>query len=413
MKAIVIIGDGMGDRPLAALNGKTPLEAARKPSLNMLAEKGVCGIIDVIAPGVPPGSDVAHLALLGYDAEKVYSGRGAFEAIGFGVEVLPNDVAFRCNFATVDSKLKVIDRRAGRIANVDAARLAEEFKEVTLQGHEDVQILFKNTIQHRAILLLRGAHLSTMVSDSDPHIVGKKVLEVRPLNSTAEAEKTAQLLNELTHHFHKVLKNHPVNIERESAGLLPANIVLCRGAGKLPDLKQFPLQYGINAVAISAMPLVKGVCKAAGMKLINVSEATGTYDTNVLAKAHAAVKALRSYDFVFVHVKATDLAGHDGRVDEKVRMIEKLDQLVGYIIRNVDLGTTCIAVTADHTTSSRTREHEGDPVPVVIYGPEVRTDDVKEFTERACARGGLGRIRGKDFMPIIMNLLGKTKKFGA
>jgi len=161
------------------------------------------------------------------------------------------------------------------------------------------------------------------------------------------------------------------------------------------------------------MPLVKGVCKAAGMKLINVSEATGTYDTDVLAKAKAAVKALPSYDFVFVHVKATDIASHDSRVNEKVRMIEMIDQSVGYIIRNVDLNKTYIAVTADHTTSSSTKEHEGDPVPVVISGPEVRTDDVKEFSERACAKGGLIRIRGKDLLPVIMNLLGKTRKFGA
>jgi 2,3-bisphosphoglycerate-independent phosphoglycerate mutase len=413
MKAIVIVGDGMADRPLAALNGKTPLEAARKPSFNQLAEKGICGIMDVIAPGIPPGSDVAHLALLGYDAKEVYSGRGAFEAIGFGVEISPNDVAFRCNFATVDSKFTVIDRRAGRIATTDAARLAEEFKEITLQGHEDVQIKFKNTIQHRAILLLRGAHLSTRVSSSDPYKVGKKVLEVHPLDNTAEAGKTAQILNELTHYFYKVLKNHPLNIQREMAGLFPANIVLCRGAGKLPDLTPLDLQYGINAVAVSAMPLVRGVCKAAGMKLIDVPEATGTYDTNVLAKADAAIKALRTCDFVFVHVKGTDVASHDSRVDEKVRMIEKIDQLVDYVIRNVDLSKTYIAVTADHTTSSRTKEHEGDPVPVVIYGPEVRTDDVREFSEKACAKGGLGRIKGKDLMPIIMNLLGKTKKFGA
>jgi 2,3-bisphosphoglycerate-independent phosphoglycerate mutase len=413
MKAILIVGDGMADRPLAELNSKTPLEAATKPSLNWLAEKGVCGIMDIIAPGIPPGSDVAHLALLGYDAEKVYSGRGAFEATGFGVEILPNDVAFRCNFATVDSKLTVIDRRAGRIATIDADRLAKEFKEVTLQGHEGLQIIFQNTIQHRATLLLRGAHLSTMVSGSDPYKVGKKVLEVHPLDGTAEAEKTAQVLNELTHYFYQVLKDHPLNIERRTRGLFPANIVLCRGAGKLPDLAPLSLLYGVNAVAISAMPLVKGVCKAAGMKLIDVSGATGTYDTNVLAKAEAAVKALRSYDFVFVHVKTTDVASHDGRVDEKMRMIRKIDQLVEFITRNVDLNKTYIALTADHTTSSRTREHEGDPVPVVIYGPEVRTDDVNEFSEKACAKGGLGRIRGKDLMPILMNLLGRTKKFGA
>ncbi len=413
MKAVIIVGDGMGDRPLGELGNKTPLEAARKPSLNRLAENGICGIIDIISPGIPPGSDVAHLALLGYDAEQVYSGRGAFEAIGFGVDVLPDDVAFRCNFATVDPELKVIDRRAGRIATIDAAGLAEGLQEIALQGHQNVQIMFNNTIQHRAILLLRGAHLSPMVSDSDPHQAGTNVSEVRPLDNSDEAEKTARILNELTGHFHRVLNDHPLNVTRETAGLFPANIVLCRGAGRLPDLTPLSLQYGINAVAISAMPLVKGVCKAAGMKLVNVSGSTGTYDTNFLAKARAAVEALHSSDFVFVHVKATDIASHDGRVDEKVKMIQKIDQLVEYVTRNVDLTETYVAVTADHTTSSRTGEHEGDPVPVVLAGPEVRTDDVKEFSERACAKGGLGRIRGRQFLPITMDLLGRTQKFGA
>ena len=413
MKAILIVGDGMADRPLTELNGKTPLEAAKKPALNRLAEKGICGIIDIIAPGIPPGSDTAHLALLGYDAEKVYSGRGGFEAIGSGMEILPDDVAFRCNFATVDSDFRVVDRRAGRIATVDASRLAEKFKEITLRGHKGVKIIFKNTVQHRAILILRGANLSPMVSNSDPYKVGEKVLRVKPLDDTPEAEKTARILNELTQYFHEVLKSHPLNFERERAGLFPANIILCRGAGKLPDLETLSSRYGISAAAIGAMPLVNGVCKAAGMELINVPGATGTYDTDVLAKAKAAVKALHSYDLVFVHVKATDVASHDGRVDDKIRMIEKIDGLVDYVTRNVDLSKTYLAVTADHTTSSRTRNHEGDPVPVVIYGPEVRVDDVKEFNERTCAKGGLGRIKGRNLMPIIMNLLGKTKKFGA
>jgi hypothetical protein len=246
-----------------------------------------------------------------------------------------------------------------------------------------------------------------------PHWVGVDAYAAVICYNTVEAKKTAQILNELTHHFHKVLKNHPLNIERERAGLFPANIVLCRGAGKLPRLTPLSLRYGISAVAISAMPLVKGVCKAAGMELLKVSGATGTYDTNVLAKANAAIEALRSYDFVFVHVKGTDVASHDSRVNEKVKMIEKIDRLVEHITRHVDLNKTYIALTADHTTCSRTKEHEGDPVPVVICGPEIRTDEVKEFSERACAKGGLGRIRGKDLMPIIINLLGKTRKFGA
>jgi len=413
MRAIMVVGDGMADRPLRELKGKTPLEAAEKPSLNWVAENGVCGIIDPIGPGVPPGSDTAHLALLGYDPLKVYAGRGALEALGSGVEILPDDVAFRCNFATVDDHLRVIDRRAGRIETDDASRLAEGLKEIALKEHPKVQIRFENTLQHRAVLLLRGPGLSTMVSDSDPQKVGRQVLRVHPLDNTSEAGKTAEIVNELTQHFHEILKKHPVNEERKKRGLLPANIILCRGAGKLPDMTLIPLQYGIHAVAISAMPLVRGVCKAAGMRLLAVSGATGTYDTDAVAKANAVVQAVQSYDLVFVHVKAPDVASHDGKVQQKIKMIEKIDEMMGHILRDVNLDETVVVVTADHTTSLSTREHEGDPVPVAIAGPGVRTDEVKEFGERACARGGLGRIRGVDLMPIVMNLLGKVKKFGA
>ena len=413
MKAIMVVGDGMADRPLRELKMKTPLEAAEKPSLNWIAENGVCGIIDPIAPGIPPGSDTAHLALLGYDPFKVYAGRGALEALGSGVEIVPDDIAFRCNFATVDDHLKVIDRRAGRIETDDASRLAEGFKEIALEKHPEVQIVFKNTLQHRAVLLLRGPGLSRMVSDSDPQKVGRQVLRAYPLNNTSEAEKTAEIVNELMQHFHEILKNHPVNEERKKRGLLPANIILCRGAGKLPDMTPIPLHYGVNAAAICAMPLVKGVCKAAGMKLLAVSGSTGIYDTDVVARANAVVQATQSYDLVFVHVKEPDVASHDGKVQQKIKMIEKIDEMMGHILRNINLDETVVAVTADHTTSLSTREHEGDPVPVAIVGPGVRTDEVKEFGERACARGGVGRIRGVDLMPIIMNLLGKVKKFGA
>jgi len=410
MKAIVIIGDGMADRPVRELGGKTPLEVAKKPSLNWVAETGVCGIMDPIAPGVPPGSDTAHLALLGYDVFKVYAGRGALEALGSGVEVQPDDVAFRCNFATIDNNYKVVDRRAGRIETQDASQLARDLKKVSLR---EAEVIFKNTVQHRAILRLRGSSLSAMVSDSDPQKVGKRVSEVHPLDGTAEAKKTAKIVRELLQRFHEILKGHPVNEERKKKGLLPANIVLCRGAGKLPELTTLSSRYGIQAAAITAMPLVRGVCKAAGMSLLDVRGATGTYDTDVKAKANAAIQAVKSYDLVLVHVKATDIASHDGKAQQKVRMIEKIDSMVGQIVKGVDMDETFVAVTADHTTSLLTGEHEGDPVPVAITGPSVRTDDVREFSERACARGGLGRMRGVDLMPTLMNLLGKVKKFGA
>jgi len=413
LKAILIIADGMADRPLKKLDWKTPLEAAHKPSLNQIAKTGVCGIMDPISPGLPPGSDTATLALLGYDALKVYSGRGAFEAIGSGVNVLPGDVAFRCNFATVDNNLVVLDRRAGRISNEDASKLAESLQKIKLTKYSNAVFFFKNTIQHRVALVIRGPKLSTAVSDSDPEQVGQKISEIKPLDESREAKLTAEILNELMQKFHEVLKQHAVNKERVKRGLPPANIILCRGAGTIPNIKPLSQTYGISAVCIGAAPLIRGVCKAAGMKLIDVKGATGTPQTDFMAKAKATVQALKTNDFVLLHVKATDVASHDGNIKQKIELIEKIDSMLGYVLNNIDLGSTYLAVTADHTTSSLTRDHEGDPVPIAITGPYVRCDDVEKYDERACAKGGLNRIRGVDLMPILMNLIGKTKKFGA
>jgi len=413
LKAVLVIADGMADRPLKKLGWKTPLEAAHKPSLNHIANTGVCGIMDPISPGLPPGSDTATLALLGYNALKAYSGRGAFEAIGSGVNVLPGDVAFRCNFATVDGKFVVLDRRAGRISNEDASKLAESLQKIKLTKHSDAVFLFKNTIQHRTSLVIRGPKLSTAVTDSDPEKIGEKVSEIKPLDESLEARFTAEILNELMQKFHEVLKQHPVNKERVKRGLPPANIILCRGAGTIPNIKSLSQIYDINAACIGATPLIRGVCKAAGMKLIDVKGATGTPQTDFMAKAKATVQALKTNDFVLLHVKATDVASHDGNIKQKIELIEKIGSMLGYALDNISLDETYLAVTADHTTSSVTRDHEGDPVPIAITGPYVRRDDVEEYDERACAKGGLNRIRGMDLMPILMNLIGKTKKFGA
>ncbi|MEM3725653.1 MAG: 2,3-bisphosphoglycerate-independent phosphoglycerate mutase [Candidatus Bathyarchaeia archaeon] len=413
MKAILLIGDGMADRPLKELNGKTPLEAARKPSLNKIARTGICGIIDPIAPGIPPGSDTATLSLLGYDALKVYTGRGALEALGCGMELLPGDVALRCNFATVDENMVVLDRRAGRIENEDAAKLTESLQKIKLKKSLGAKFFLKSTVQHRAVLLIRGSKLSADVSNSDPLKVGKKVSEVKPLSDSLAAKHTAEILNELMLKFHEVLNEHPINKERVKRGLLPANVLLFRGAGSVPTMKSLSEIYGVNTVCVAAMPLIRGTCKAAGMKLVDVKGATGTPQTDFMAKAKATVQALGDSDFVLLHVKATDAASHDGIVEQKIELIEKIDEMLDYILGKIDLDNTYLAVTADHTTSSITKSHEGDPVPVAISGPYVRSDDVEEFSERACAKGGLHRIRGMDLMPILMNLIGKTKRFGA
>jgi 2,3-bisphosphoglycerate-independent phosphoglycerate mutase len=412
LKAVLVIADGMADRPVEELDWKTPLEAARKPSMDEIARTGICGVLDPLSPGIPPGSDAATLALLGYDALRVYSGRGALEALGSGARVLPGDVAFRCNFATVDESFVVLDRRAGRIASSESVKLADSLVKVKLKA-SGTKFLFKSTIQHRAVLVIRGPGLSTAVSDSDPGEAGRKILEIRPLDDSVEARRTAQTAGRLVREFYKILNYHGINEERAKHGLPVANMILCRGAGILPKVSPLQQSYDIKAACVAAVPLVRGVCKTVGMRLIDVKGATGTLQTDYLAKAKAVVEALRGYDLVLLHVKAADMAGHDGNVKQKVEVIEKIDGMLGYLLEHVDLGSTYLTITADHTTSVVTGNHEGDPVPVAITGPYVRRDGVREFGERACAVGGLGRLKGLYLMPTLMNLLGKARKFGA
>ena len=413
MKAILVIADGMADRPLKELDGKTPLEAAVKPAMNRIAENGVCGIVDPILPGIPPGSDAATLAFLGYSPMEVYSGRGALEAVGSGVKVLPEDVAFRCNFATADKNLTVLDRRAGRISNEDASRLTRSLQKIKLKRSLNASFLFKNTVQHRAALVIRGPKLSTMISDSDPEVNGKKVLKIRPLDKRPESARTAAIVSDLMIRFQKVLAEHPVNNERARRGQPLANIVLCRGAGTIPKITTLRELYDVKSACVAAVSLIRGVCRVAGMDLVSLKGATGTPQTDYMAKAKEAVQALKTHDFVLLHVKATDVASHDGDARLKTEIIGKIDRMLDYLLKNVDLSTTHVALTADHTTSCATRNHEGDPVPVAVFGPCVRRDSVKEYSERACAEGGINRISGPDLMHIIMGYLGRTKKFGA
>ncbi len=412
MKVILVIGDGMGDRPTKALGGKTPLQAARKPSLDDIARSGICGMMDPISPGIPPGSDTSHLAIFGYDPYKTYEGRGIFEALGAGLEVRKGDVAFRCNLATVNDSMVVLDRRAGRIG-VDADQLARSLDGFRSQSYPDVRVVLKHTVEHRCAMVLRGDGLSRMVSDSDPREEGRSVLTIEPLDRTPEASKTTTVLNELTEGFYKVLNEQPVNAQRRKKGLPPANFLLFRGATSMPKIEPLTELYGVKCLAIAVGALYRGVAKCVGMNVIDVLGATGTYETDTVAKARAVVDNLPDYDFFFVHVKATDNAGHDGDAPKKVMMLEKIDALVGYLFRHVNRDETIIALTADHTTPVSVKEHAGDSVPLAIAGPGVRTDSVQRYSEIDCTMGGLGTIRGVDLMPTLMNLVGRTKMFGA
>jgi len=405
MKILMVICDGMADRPVKSLKGMTPLEAAEVPNMDRLACEGQTGLMDVIAPGVVPGSDTAHLALLGYDTRTVYTGRGPFEAAGEGVEVRKGDVAFRCNFATVDAKMNVTDRRAGRISK-GTDKLASAVSGMKI---EDIEIIFKQGVDHRAILVFRGPGLNPKVTEVDPHHEGK-VLVSKAL--APEAEKTARILNEFTKRSHDILNKHPVNQARIKEGKPPANIALARGSGSPPEVPSFSEHHnGLNGAAVVGISLVRGLCRLSGLEVVDVKGATGSTDTDVLAKAKAAIAALKTHDFVLLHYKATDLYGHDGDAPGKVAFIEKIDTALKIILEGVS--DTVVCITADHATPCSLMDHSSDPVPVLVWGNGLRRDNTECFNELEAASGGLGHIRGHELMSMLTGLAGRNPKFGA
>lgn len=412
MKVILVVCDGLGDRPVRALGGLTPLQAARADTLDRIASEGECGIMDVIAPGQPPGSDTAHLAIFGYDPFACYPGRGAFEALGVGVELQPGDVAFRCNFGTVNEDGVVIDRRAGRIGSEEARQLAEALKEIRIESVSGVQAIFHHSSEHRGVLVLRGERLSRHVSDVDTHKAGVRPAAPRALDNSPEAERTAKALQEFLEKAGRILAEHPLNRDRIRRGLMPANALLPRGAGTLPKIEPITKIWGVRAAAIAGGGLYKGVAKAVGFELIHVPGANGTVNTNLRGKVEAAMRALDDYDLVFLHVKATDNVSHDKNPAKKVEVIEWISRELMPLVEKVSSEGYYLAITGDHTTPSEVGEHRGDPVPLAIMGPDVRRDDVRKFDEISCARGALCRIRGTDLMRILMNYLGRVPLFG-
>ncbi len=406
MPVLLVIIDGLSDRPI---NGKTPLSEAKKPNLNKICKNGINGIMDTIAPGIRPGSDTSHLALLGYDPFECYTGRGPIEAAGVGIDVKPGDVAFRANFATVEGKGSifdkvVVDRRAGRIE--DTTELVKALREIELP----VEFFIERGTEHRAALVLRGEELSHEVSDTDPKKIGEKVKRCKPLSE--RAKRTAEIVNEFMEKAHKILDSHPLNKEREQKGLPKANAILLRGAGTASHIKSFEEKFGLKLAVISATALIKGIGRIVGGDIIEVEGATGDKNTNVANKVNAAIKALDEYDVVLLHFKATDELGHDGDFEGKKEFIEKLDKHFERFF-DLDFSKICLIITADHSTPISVGDHTGDPVPVVILHEGVRVDDVEEFSEFEVYKGGLCRIRGKDLLNIAFDLLNISKKFGA
>jgi len=409
LKAILLICDGMADRPVPQLGARTPLEAADNVNMNTLALQGECGLMDPIAPGVRPGSDTSHLAILGYDPYTVYTGRGPFEAAGIGMDVRRGDIAFRCNFSTVDASMVVTDRRAGRIEK-GTDQLAAAVNGMQI---EDITCYFKESVAHRGALVLRGPGLGAAVTDTDPHEAGAKVHGAEPCDPNDEASaKTARIVNEFVRRSYDLLKNHAVNKQREAEGKLPANIILPRGAGMAPHLESFQEKYRLKGAAVVETGLIAGIAVYLGMDLIEAPGATGGLDSDIMAMGRAVLKALDDHNFLLCNIKGPDVAGHDGLPDAKVAMIQRIDEVVGMLMESVD-ELTYIVLAADHASPISVKDHSGDSVPIAFWGPDVRVDSVQAYDERSVIGGGLVRIRGTDLMNILTDLMGTQEKFGA
>ena len=413
MKSILIIADGLGGRPTDR-DGRTCLEAARTPRLDELAERGAVGLVDPIGPGIRPGSDTAHLSLLGYNPHELYTGRGVFECLGIGLDVRPGDICFRANFATVEESggsLRLVDRRAGRI------EAGQKELEKALNGMRlktpGVDVQFRASTEHRGALLLRGENLSPRVSETDPHEVGAAIHTAEPTADGDAAKRTAAAVNELTRKSYDLLKDLPLNRTRAAAGKLPANILLVRGAADCPHIPSIASIYGVRGAVIAGGALYRGVALACGLEPIDVEGATGGLDTNLHAKAEATLNALATFDLVFVHIKGTDNAAHDHNAAAKISFIERIDtEFFAPLIQRLNWRETHVAFTGDHTTAIDYGDHTADPVPVLFVGPNVRRDDVTSFDERSAARGGLLRFSGQ-VLPMLMSYADHSPKYGS
>jgi len=404
-KVVLLVCDGLGDRPIPELDFKTPLEAAETPNLDYVAKKGICGLMYTLGPGLRPGSDTSHLNILGYDYHKYYSGRGTIEVAGLGMKLEEGDVALRGNLGTVDENLIIIDRRAGRIR--DVSEFVRELDNLKIDG---VKFLVKPGTAHRVGIIMRGENLSNKISNADPHETGEKVHTVEALDDSREAKRTAEVLNKYLENCHHILLGHPENERRQKEKRLPANYLLVRGAGFYKSVPPFSERFGLKACCIAGGGLYKGIGAYLGMKILKVEGATALPDTNIDNKFDTVKDHLDEFDFFFVHVKAADSLGEDGNYLGKKQFIERIDQSLE---RLLSLDNTLLVVTADHSTPCSLKKHSADPVPICFYGLDVRTDSVTEFGERACAGGGLGRLTGSEVMPEIINILGLSALIGA
>lgn len=400
MKYIIILGDGMADEPIEKLGNRTPLQAANTPAIDELARMGRCGMLDTIPAGFAPGSEIANMSVLGYDVPKVFEGRGSLEAASMGVEIADNEMAMRCNLICIaDGKIK--NHSAGHISNEEAEVLIAYLNE----NLANETFAFYPGVSYRHLFKIKGADKN--LKCTPPHDVpGTAFIEVMTKANSEEAVKTAEILNELTLKSQELLENHPINLARAAKGKDKANSIWLWSPGYKPAMKTLMELYGLKSGSvISAVDLIKGIGVYAGLKVINVEGATGLYDTNYEGKTQAAIEALKTDDFVFLHIEASDEAGHEGDVELKIKTIENLDaRVVKPIVEAVSKGNepVTIALLPDHPTPCALKTHTRKPVPFVIYRPDVEGDDVVAYDEFSCEKGSYGLLKQMEFMQNLI-----------
>ena len=410
----------MADLPVERLGGKTLLQYAHKPMMDQLAREGRCGRLVTVPEGFPPGSEVANTAILGYDLNKVYEGRGPLEAASIGYEMADDDMAIRCNIITLADG-KIITHNGGNLETADADVLIKYLNENLAkpinerEGCERVK--FITGIQYRHLLVIKGG--SKHIVCAPPHDHPNE--EWRPLLVKAEdnapiengrmtAQQTANLINEMILKSQELLAAHPFNQERAKRGERQANSIWPWSGGYRPSMETPMQQYPQvkSGTVISAVDLIRGIGHYAGLKIVEVEGATGLADTNYEGKAQAAIDALESDDFVFVHVEASDEAGHDGDLELKLKTIEYLDQrLITPIYNKVQTWDepVCIAVLPDHLTPVEQRIHVGQPVPFLIWYRGIEPDEVQQYDEVSCVSGSYGLLKLNEFMQALMAII--------
>ena len=421
MKHIIILGDGMADLPVERLGGKTLLQYAHKPMMDQLAREGRCGRLVTVPEGFPPGSEVANTAILGYDLNKVYEGRGPLEAASIGYEMADDDFAIRCNIITLADG-KIITHNGGNLETDDARELIDYLNETLAkpinqrEGCERVKFICG--IQYRHLLVIKGGNKHIVCAPPHDHPNEEwRPLLVKPentvvSNSAADAKRlspqqTADLINEMILRSQELLTAHPFNIERAKRGERQANSIWPWSGGYRPSMQTLMQQYPQikSGAVISAVDHIQGIGRYAGLRIVKVPGATGLADTNYEGKAQAAIEALENDDFVFVHVEASDEAGHDGDLELKLKTIEYLDQrLIAPIYEKVQSWDepVCIAVLPDHLTPVEQRIQVGQPVPFLIWYRGIVPDDVQQYDEVSCVSGSYGLLKLNEFMQALM-----------